>query len=158
MTSEAEQIIAFIFKRSGKNELGFSEMYLTLSMDLNWFTPDDAKSFVNNALKHNLLLKKGELVSPGFEINKTNVPLGFHPTGKLFEIETKPIATEENVLDEIVKKIEEKTELKKEEILEKIKKIEQERNLTSEVAALLVGKEYDVDLAEFHNRIEDEML
>ena len=82
MPSESEIIISFIFKRSGKAELDFSEIYLTLSMDLKWFTPDDAKKFVNNALKQKLLLKKYEGLRPGFEINKINVPFGFSPTCK----------------------------------------------------------------------------
>ena len=55
MPSESEIIIAFLFKRSGKAKLSFSDLYLTLSMDLNWFTPDDAKSFLNLTLKQNLL-------------------------------------------------------------------------------------------------------
>jgi hypothetical protein len=145
MPSEAEIIIAFIFKRSGKIELAFSEMYLTLSMDLKWFTPDDAKKFVNNALKQKLLIKKAEALRPGFEINEINVPLGFQPTSKIFDKEEKK-PPNESILDEIVEKIAEKTKIKKEDIYEKIKKIEREKNINSDVAALLVGKEFDIDL------------
>ena len=148
MPSEAEMIIAFIFKRSGKIELGFSETYLTLSMDLRWFTPDDAKKFVNTALEQKLLLKKGEALRPGFEINKINIPLGFNPKDKIFDKEEKdPLKA--SILDEIVEKIAEKAKIKKEDIYEKIKKIEQEKNINSNVAALLVGKDFDIDLEKF---------
>jgi hypothetical protein len=158
MTSDAKTIIAFLFKRSGKTELGFSEMYLTLSMGLNWFTPDGAKAFVNNALKHKLLLKKDNLVKPGFEINKINVPLGFYPSGKFFEEESEvPPVKEKKVLDEIVKEIAENTKIEKNKIVQKIKKLEQQKNIVPEVAALLVGKEYDIDLEEFHKKIEEEI-
>ena len=156
MPSEAEIIIAFIFKRSGKFELGFSEMYLTLSMYLKWFTPDDAKKFVNNALKQKLLLKKGEDLRPGFEINKINVPLGFHPAGESF-YEGEKEHMKANILDEIVEKVAEKAKIKKEDIYEKIKKIEQEKNINSGVAALLVGKEFDVNLENFYEKIEEEI-
>ena len=148
MPSEAEIIIAFIYKRSGKVEFDFSEIYLTLSMDLKWFTPDDAKKFVNNALKQKLLIKKGEALRPGFEINKITVPLGFHPTSKIFDKEEKK-TPKESILNEIIEKIAEKAKIKKEDIYEKIKKIEQEKNITSDVAALLVGKEFDIDLEKF---------
>ena len=47
MDSEKEIIISFLFKRSGKESLKFSDLYLALSMELNWFTPDDAKSFIS---------------------------------------------------------------------------------------------------------------
>ena len=50
MASEVKIIIAFLFHRSGKTELTSSEIYLTLSMDLNWFSLSKAKDFVNFAL------------------------------------------------------------------------------------------------------------
>jgi len=70
MTSDAEIIITFLYKRSGKDELSFSDLYLNLSMELNWFTPDDAKAFVNTAIKQELLIKKGDLIKPNFDYNK----------------------------------------------------------------------------------------
>ena len=45
--SEMRIIIAFLFKRSGKEEMSPSELYLPLSMDLQWFTPNQAKEFVD---------------------------------------------------------------------------------------------------------------
>jgi len=79
MGSDANIIIAFLYKRSGKEELSFSELYLILSMELNWFTPDDAKTFVNMAIKQKLLIKKGELIKPNFDFRKIVVPVGFVP-------------------------------------------------------------------------------
>ena len=157
MPSETEIIIAFTFKRSGKAELDFSEMYLTLSMDLKWFTPDDAKKFLNDALKQKLLLKKDKALHPGFEIDKINVPLGFHPAGMSFDKEEKE-TIKINILDEIMEEIAELTKIKKEEIYEKIKKIEQEKNINSNVAALLVGKEFDINLEKFYNKIEEKLV
>ena len=153
MPSESKIIIAFIFKRSGKVELSFSELYLTLSMDLKWFTPDNAKKFINNALKQKLLLKKDEVLRPGFEINKINVPFGFNPAGKnLYKEEKKP--TESSIFDEIVEKVSRKNKIKKEEIYEKIKKIEEEKNINSDVATLLVFKEFGINLEKFYEKIE----
>jgi hypothetical protein len=155
MPSETEIVIAFTFKRSGKAELDFSEMYLTLSMGLKWFTPDDAKKFVNNALKQKLLLKKDGALRPGFEIDKINVPLGFHPAGIPIDKEEKePIKL--SILDEIMEEIAAVAKIKKEEIYEKIKKIEQEKNINSNVAALMVGKEFDINLEKFYEKIEKE--
>jgi hypothetical protein len=153
MPSEAEIIISFIFKRSGKIELSFSEIYLTLSMDLKWFNPDNAKKFVNNALQQKLLFKKGEVLRPGFEINKINIPFGFFPAGKkLYKEEKKP--KEINIFDEIVEKISKKNKIKKEDIYEKIKKIEQEKNIYSDVATLLVFKEFGINLEKLYEKIE----
>ena len=85
MTSDAEIVIAFLYKRSGKEELSFSELYLNLSMELNWFTPDEAKDFVNLTIKQGLLIKKGEIIKPNFDFNKIVVPVGFTPSKNIFE-------------------------------------------------------------------------
>ena len=85
MASDAETIIAFVFKRSGKSELFYSDFYLTLSMDLNWFTPNDAKNFVNKAIESGLLERKDEKILPTFDIESINVPLGFYPSKIIFE-------------------------------------------------------------------------
>jgi len=153
MPSEAEIIIAFIFKRSGKVELSFSEMYLTLSMDLKWFTPDNAKKFVNNALKQQLLFKNDEVLRPGFEIDKISVPFGFNPAVKNLYKEEKKL-TEISISDGIIDKISRKNKIKKEDIYEKIKKIEQEKNINSDIATLLVLKEFGINLEKFYEKIE----
>ena len=52
MNKEHKIIISFVFNRSGKREMSFSEFYLTLSLDLKWFTPDNAKSFTLNSIEY----------------------------------------------------------------------------------------------------------
>ena len=88
MFSDAETIIAFIFRRIGKTEIEYSELYLTLSMDLNWFTPDNAKTFINKAIEKKLLEKKDGIIMPCFDIKKINVQLGFYPSKTLFKEKT----------------------------------------------------------------------
>lgn len=160
MPSETEIIIAFLFKRSGKSRISFSETYLTLSMDLNWFTPEDAKVFINGALKQKLLTKKGELIEPNFDYDKLTVPVGFTPSKRVFEEKEieKHVVEPENILNKIVRQIVEKTKQNNEEILKKIKEVEKEKNITSEVAALLVGKEHGVYLEEFFKEIENKIF
>lgn len=157
MPSESEIIIAFLFKRSGKAKLSFSDLYLTLSMDLNWFTPDDAKSFLNLTLKQNLLEKKGETVQPTFNYESITVPIGFAPSKQVFEDRevTRPTVEKETVLDKIIKQLVEKTKLDHLQATEKINKLAEEKNVTKEVAALLVGKEYAVSLEDFFEEVEE---
>lgn len=159
MPSESEIVIAFIFKRSGKNELGFSEFYLSLSMDLNWFTPKQAKEFINIALKQKLLIKKDDLIKPNFDYNKTSVPVGFYPSKQVFEEkEVKKHVKEEDVLKKIIRRIVEETNLNEQEVVTKLQEIEKEKNITPGVAALLVGKEHNVSLDDFFNKIEEEIF
>lgn len=157
MVSEEEIIITFLFKRSGKPKLSFSDLYLTLSMNLNWFTPEGAKEFVSFALKQKLLTKKGEAITPNFDYEKIVVPVGFTPSKRVFEEkETKKRDEKvETVLNKIVKQLVEKTDLDESQVIEKINATSKEKNITTEVAALLIGKEYNVSLVDFFKEIEE---
>jgi hypothetical protein len=159
MPSESEIIIAFIFKRSGKTMLSFSEFYLSLSMDLNWFSPKQAKEFVNIALKQKLLTEKDDIIKPNFDINNIIVPVGFYPSKKAMEEKrVKKIIKETNVLDELIDKIVKKSKLNKKDIEKKIYTIEKEKNINPEIAALLIGKDYNIPLEEFYKKIEEKIF
>ena len=159
MDSEVKIIFAFLFKRSGKQKLSFSDLYLNLSIDLNWFTPEDAKKFVNEALKKKFLIKEKDLIRPSFDIETVSVPVGFYPSTKVF-LEEKPIEIKEeaDLLSKIIKRISGNLNVKEQKILHKIKKIEEEKNVTTEVAALLFGKENNLDLSDFFEEIENKIF
>ena len=160
MNDECKIIIAFVFNRAGKKVMKFSEFYLTVSMDLNWFKPDDAKTFTKNAIKNSLLKEEKDLIKPNFDIDEIKVPTGFYPTEQVLQqkkfikekIEKKQ---DENILDIMVEKIVEKSNLDKETILKQIKEIEKEKNITIEIAALLVGKEYNLVFDDILEKTEE---
>lgn len=155
MESDAEIIIAFIFKRSGKKTLKFSELYLPLSMELNWFSPQEARDFAKLALKHNILEEKEGCIAPTFDIKKVKIPIGFRPTEKVFETKVKRAEKKPELLEKIAKRISEKTELDEKEIIDEVKKLAEEKNIANEVAALLVGKAHELFLEEFHKEIKE---
>ncbi len=158
MSSQAETIIAFLFKRSGKTELSFSDIYLTLSMDLKWFSPDSAKDFVNKAINEKLLTKKDNQIRPSFNISKIDIPLGFSPSKKIFEEKGRIEKEDTSTLNQIISKIVKESDEDKKIIFDKIKKIEKEKNLTTTVSALIVGKEFNVDFDEIIKKVEKEIV
>ena len=156
MESDAEIIIAFIFKRSGKQKLKLSEFYLPLSMQLNWFSPREAKDFAKTAIKQKLLKEKEGIVYPAFGINQIKIPVGFHPTKQVFKIKEKPDEkTKASLPEQIVEAISQKIDSDKKTIVEKINQIEQEKNVTFELAALLFGKECGIVLEDFYEKIRE---
>jgi len=159
MPSETEIIISFLFKRSGKTQLSYSDLYLTLSMDLNWFAPDDAKAFIDLALKQKLLKKKGETIQPAFEYDKIIVPVGFTPSIRILgeEKSEKKDKKETDFFDKIVKHLLKETELKEEQVKEKIEKTSKEKNITREVAALLICREHGISV-DFFQEVEESIF
>lgn len=159
MDSEKEIVIAFIFKRSGKKQMGFSEFYLTLSMELNWFNPEDSKKLTTQMIQSGLLVKESENVTPGFDISNIKIPSGYQPTKEVLKQEKKEQkTTEKDVLTTLIEKIADKTKKDQKEILEQIKKISEERNITIEVASLIFGKEFDILFDDLHNIVEEKIL
>ena len=159
MNSEIKIIISFLFKRSGKEELTASELYLPLSMDLKWFSPKEAKDFVNSALLKNFLIKKGDQIKPNFDCKKIAIPVGFHPSKQIFEEETDMVNEErQDVVKLIIGRIVEKTEQDEQGVFEEIKEVSNEKNISLEVAALLVSREYDIVVSIFLDQVEDKIF
>jgi hypothetical protein len=128
-------------------------------MDLNWFSPEDAKKFLNDAIKKKLLVKENDQISLSFDINKITITLCFFPSKSVFsEKKNKEVVEELNILDQIVKRIHEKTNLKEAQIFDKINEISKEKNLLEEIAALLVGKEFEIEINDFLKEIEDKII
>jgi len=152
--SEVQIILSFLFKRSGKEELSASELYLPLSMDLKWFTPNQAKAFVNMALQQKLLDKKDSKLAPCFDYKKVVVPVGFSPTKQtVLEKETKPDA-----MKTIIDRITVKSGLEEVKVTEKINRTAEEKNISDGTAALLVAKEYGVDFEDCFEEIENRIF
>jgi len=157
MNSEMEIVIAFLFKRSGKNKLKESEIYLPLSIDLGWFSTKESHEFINLAIKQNLLIKKDDFLVPSFDIGKIHIPLGFYPSKKKF-LKTEKSKIDNSITNKIVKNIVEKENLNYEDIIEQIKEVASEKDILLEVAALLVAKQYNIDIGDFLNLVEKNVL
>ena len=159
MNSEIKIIISFLFKRSGKEELTVSELYLPLSMDLKWFSPKNAKGFINSALLKKFLIEKGDRIKPNFDYKKIAIPVGFYPSKQTFEEEKNKVNEErQDVVKLITEKIIEKTEQDEQSVFEEIKEASSERNLSLEVAALLISKKYDIIVSAFFDQVEDKIF
>ena len=160
MNSEAEVIIAFLFKRSGKTKLKESEIYLTLSIELGWFSNIESKEFVRYVVQQKLLIKKDDFLTPSFDIEKINIPIGFYPSKKDFVDEENDLNLddEKSVIAIVVHRIVEKTNQNSKNIAKEIKQLETEKNILPEVAALLLAKDYNTDIEDIFESVENKIL
>ena len=157
MNTEEQIIIAFIFKRSGKNALKESEIYLPISIELGWFSTKESHEFITYALQQHLLIKKDGLLSPNFDIEKIRIPIGFSPSTKTFSI-MDSIEENKSIKNDIVKKIAEDKNQDYEHIMNQINQIAFEKNILPAVAALLVAKQNNIDIKEHITSIENLFL
>jgi hypothetical protein len=149
LESEAEKIISFIFKRSGKNQLTKTEFYLSLSIDLKWYSPKKANDFIKIVIKNNLLIENNGLLKPNFNIDSISMPFGFKPSFNSLEYNDKEIGNEIPELFEIILKKMNYTSNKKTRLINDIKNICKEKNIYSNVATLLMFKEYNLKIDDY---------
>jgi len=150
VTDEAKQVLAFIFKRSGKKTLPASDVYLAISMEFQWCSPKEAKAFVKQVVSNKLLIEKNQGVTPSFEFDEVNIPTGFKPSKTVFKEQssTKNSSSIEDVVPLVVKRLEKNTELSNQEINDNIKCIAQKKRILLEVAAVFFAKKHDCDITD----------
>jgi len=158
LESEIKNIISFIFKRSGKKNLKKTDLYLMLSMDLHWFSPNEANHFINLALEKDFLNKINNTLEPNFKINDVNIPFGFIPNKNKFEFNNSDKEIQENDIKEIIFKKYNSNKFKKNEISKNIIKITKEKNIYQNVAALLVFNDLNVKTSEYIELAEHQIF
>ena len=159
MESESKIVLAFLFKRSGKNMLKESDIYLPLSLELGWFSSTQAQEFVKHAFNEKLLIKKDDMITPSFDVNTVDIPIGFQPSKHVAEQQHIPVKDQSrkekrSLIEQIIDDIVEKTGQNKETVSAKINDIEKEKKIFSEIAALVVAREYCVNVDAFYEQIE----
>jgi hypothetical protein len=126
------------FKRKGKEALKDTEFIMALSMDLKWFTPEQARSVLAEAHRSGLLKSDGELTRPAFDVSKIEIPSGFKP--ETVDIEKK------TVFERVIERIITSTGIEKRKVVSMINKKQEElsKQVVIEVSAILVAIENGV--------------
>lgn len=130
--------VAVPFKRKGKEALKESEFVLALSIDLNWFNPEQAKNLLGNAEKAGLMKREGDLVKPAFDLNSIEIPSGFRPDSSIFE--------KKAIFDRVIERIIAGTGMEKRKVISLINKKQEELSklVVIEVSAILVALEHGI--------------
>jgi len=161
MQAESKVIISFVFKRSGKEKLKKPDFYLTLSMDLKWFKPQDAKGFLKYSVDNGLLISENDLISPSFDINSIEIPTGFKPSNKfnmLHEQEKSDNAKYPDIFESIIDKILIDSDLDKDKVLLEINEVSKKKMVSKHIAALLLCRSYDIDCSTFYEDVEKSIM
>jgi len=140
--SELIYAVAQPFKVKGRRKLGIKEFIFTLTLDLKWFNPKDAKALVQIGVENELLKQEGESLIACFNPAQVNPPIDFKPTAKLLTTSKQTLF--ERILDQIIIQ----TGMNKRELIAAINKNQDELSKLVEinVSALIVGIEHGADL------------
>jgi len=147
-----KETIASAFRSKGKSSMKKSELIWTLSLDLGWFSHEDARKVVELALERGLLIENDEL-RPAFNLDDVEIPIDFKP-------DPSKIFSNQPVFDRIVQEIAEKSGRSVGEVIAMINKRQEELGnlLSVEVVALIIAKELGIDISKYIDEVERELL
>lgn len=151
---ELKKTIALLFKRKGSPILTEKEFIFSASMDLRWFPPKEAQKLLQVGVDAQLLILENGKVRPNFDISQIEIPLDFVPTEDMFKVEPK----KEDLFLRILDKISKEAGKERKVLISRINEIQERMELEIEVAALLAGKEFGVDLSDFYDIVEKEIF
>ncbi len=144
-----EAAVAVPFRQQGKRRLGEGEFVVALSLEREWFTPDQAKRLVNVATGRGLLAREdGDLVVQ-FDPAGVDVPEGFTPDESILREQS----TFERVLDALTD-----AGIEKREAVAAINQRQRELEVTVEAAAMLYARSEGVDVSHLADRATADLV
>ncbi|WP_435319094.1 DUF2240 family protein [Haloarchaeobius sp. TZWSO28] len=140
--------VAAPFRQRGKRELEQNEFVVALSLDRNWFSPDQAKRLVDVATGEGLLEQVDGNLRCTFDPNEVEIPEEFVPGD---DVLTERSAFEQ-VLDDLVAAGHEKHEA-----VGAINQLQQELDVTIAAAALVYARQQGLDVSEAQVKARQEL-
>ncbi|MFC7068032.1 DUF2240 family protein [Halobaculum lipolyticum] len=147
MTLEAA--VAAPFRGAGTDRMGEGEFVVALSLDRDWFSPDQAKRLVDIATGRGLLDDAdGDLVAR-FDPAEVHVPPDFEPDESILREQS----TFEKAVDAIVA-----GGVEKREAVAAANRRQRDAGVTLETAAVLVAREHGVDVDGIAAEVRDGLV
>lgn len=140
--------VAVPFRQRGVERMTESEFVVALSLDRDWFSPDQAKRVVTVGAGEGLLERVDDDVIVEFDPTTVEVPDDFEPTEEILTQRT----TFERILEAVVD-----SGIEKQTAVAEINQLQSELAVTIEAAAVLYGRRNGLELPELAEQARQEL-
>ena len=140
--------VAVPFRQRGVERMTESEFVVALSLDRDWFSPDQAKRVVTVGAGEGLLDRTDDDVIVGFDPGAVDIPDDFEPT--------EDILTQRSTFERILEAVVD-SGIEKQTAVAEINKLQSELAVTIEAAAILYGRRRGLELPELTERARTEI-
>jgi hypothetical protein len=131
--------VAAPFRRAGTRRMEESAFVVALSLDRDWFSPDQAKRLIDVAVSEGLVERTDGGLEATFAVESVELPEDFVPDEELL-VERSPF---ERVLEAIVS-----SGVEKREAVARINELQRELGVTVEVAAVVFARRRGIDVSD----------
>ncbi len=125
-----------------------SEFVVALSLDRDWFSPDQAKRLVTVAAGEGVLERHDDEIELTIDQSTVDVPDAFEPDESILKQRT----TFEQILGSIVD-----SGIEKQTAVAEINRLQTELSITIEAAAVLYGRQNGLDVSQLAHTVEKEL-
>ncbi|MFB6165644.1 MAG: DUF2240 family protein [Haloarculaceae archaeon] len=140
--------VAAPFRQQGCDSMGESEFVVALSLDRDWFSPDQAKRLLDVAAGEGLIERAEGDVAVAFDPDEVDIPEGFVPEESILQERS----TFERVLESIVD-----VGVEKQEAVATINQLQADLGVTVEAAAVVYARRRGVDVGDLADRALGEL-
>jgi hypothetical protein len=140
--------VAAPFRYRGVERLSESEYIVALSLDRDWFSPDQAKRLVDVAATEGLLDRIDDDVVVAFDAGAVDIDDEFEPDESILQQRT----TFERILDTVVD-----SGIEKQTAVADINHLQSDVAISVEAAALLYAQKHGLDVSELASRARSEL-
>ncbi|MEF8802376.1 MAG: DUF2240 family protein [Halolamina sp.] len=144
-----EVTVAVPFRQQGRGRLGDGEFVVALSLDRDWFSPDQAKRVVDVALGRGLLSRDdGKLVAE-FDPESVTVPEGFAPDASILR--------EQNAFEKVLDRLT-AGGVEKQTAVAGINRLQRELGVSIEAAAVVYARREDIEVGDAARSARSKLL
>lgn len=129
--------VAAPFRQRGVDRMNESEFVVALSLDRDWFSPDQAKRLVDVATGEGLLDRDGDDIVASFDVGTVDVPENFVPDESVIQ--------ERSVFEQVLESVVD-TGIEKQDAVGDINRLQSELGVTIEAAAVLYARRNGIDV------------
>ena len=140
--------VAVPFRQQGARSLGEGEFVVALSLDREWFSPDQAKRLVDVAVGRGLLENDDGELRPTFDVDDIGIPEGFTPDTDILREQS----TFEQLLELMVS-----GGLSKQDAVASTNETQRRLGITLEAAAIVVARRNDIDCSSVVDSVRAEL-
>ncbi|MDO9536730.1 MAG: DUF2240 family protein [Thermoplasmata archaeon] len=151
--SELQVALAQVFRKKGKSSMPENDFVFAVSLDFRWFTPKEAQKLLELGLDSELLAMKDGIVSPTFDFKATEIPKGYSPAPELILQNKQP----RGLFLKIVDMISQSKNLPTKDVISQINQTQDRMSVDIEVAALVVAKNFELDVSKYLDLVEEEI-
>ncbi len=146
---ELRYTVAAPYRHRGTDRLTESEFVATVAMDLDWFTPDQAKRLVDLATSEGLLERDPGALVPTFDVGTVDPPEEFVPD--------ESVLTRRSTFERLLERITD-AGIDKQEAVAGVNRLQADLGVTIEAAAVVFARRRGIEVADLTDRAVEELV